>query len=103
MKEELKEIKRIKVLVYEKQTKEGKKFNTYKTVSKNGRLMDVKFRKEVKDLPEKNCFAVIACDNMNIDSNREYPVLWVNAVENYLPLDEVASEANKAKLDAFFD
>lgn len=96
------ETKRIKIMVTEKVTKEGKKFNTYKTTSKNGRLIDVKFRKDVKDLPTKTCYATIDVDCMNLDKNREYPVLWVNDVVGYDELAEVNKEKNKAELDEIF-
>lgn len=97
------ETKKIKILVAEKTTTNGKKFNTYKTTTKNGRLMDVKFRKEVKELPEANCYAVIGIDNMNVDKNREYPVLWVSAIETYESIEANAKADNKKKLDELFD
>lgn len=98
------ETKKIKVIVKAKTTNDGKKsFNTYQTVTKNGRLMELKFRKEVKNLPEATCMAIIECDNMNVDNSREYPCLWVKAVVDYESLEQNASETNKAKLDEFFD
>lgn len=95
--------KKIKIIVAEKQTKDGnKKFNTYKTVTKNGRLIDVKFRKEVKNLPEGTCFAEILVDNMNIDKTRQYPVLWVSAVEGYTSISEDHTEKNRKDIEDFF-
>lgn len=96
------ETKKIKILVQTKKTSEGRSFNAYKTTSKNGRLMDVKFRKEVKELPTENCYAIINVDNMNIDKNREYPVLWVKEVEGYEDLETNSKENNKKVLDEFF-
>lgn len=96
------ETKKIKILVQPRKTKDGRSFDTYKTTSKNGRLMDVKFRKEVKDLPSGNCYAIIDVDNMNIDKNREYPVLWVSQVESYETLENNSKEQNKKVLDEFF-
>ena len=97
------ETKKIQILVSARKTSEGRSFNTYKTTTKNGRLMDVKFRKEVKELPTTNCYAIISVDNMNIDSNRQYPVLWVSAVESYESYEDNSKEQNKKKLDAFFE
>ena len=97
------ETKKIKIKVEEKKTSDGKKFNTYKAVTKNGRLIDAKFRKEVKELPTETCYAVIGVDNMNLDKNKEYPVLWISAVESYESLGEVASENNKKQLDDMFE
>lgn len=96
------EEKKIKIIVTEKTTKDGKKFNTYKTVSKNGRLTDLKFRKEVKDLPTETCYAHILPDNMNIDKTREFPVVWVNKVEAYSNISDAASESNRKAIDEFF-
>ena len=97
------ETKRIKIKVQERKTSNGKSFNTYKAVTKNGRLIDAKFRKEVKELPTEDCYAIIGVDNMNVDKNKEYPVLWISAVEGYESLGEVASENNKKQLEEMFD
>ena len=97
------ETKRIIIKVQERKTSNGKSFNTYKAVTKNGRLIDAKFRKEVKELPTGDCYAVIGVDNMNVDKNKEYPVLWISAVEGYETLGEVASENNKKQLDDMFE
>ena len=40
---------------------------------------------------------------MNVDKNKEYPVLWISAVEGYETLGEVASENNKKQLDDMFE
>ena len=93
------ETKKIKIVVQEKTATNGKKFNTYKTTTKNGRFIDVKFRKEVKNLPVENCYAIINVDAMNVDKNREYPVLWVKDVVGY----EAIETDNKKKLDELFD
>ena len=96
------EEKKIKIIVTEKKTKDGKKFNTYKTVSKNGRLIDAKFRKEVKELPEQTCYAHILVDNMNIDKTREFPVLWISKVEAYSTISDGATEGNRNAINEFF-
>jgi len=97
------ETKRIKIIVGERKTNDGKSFNTYKAVTKNGNLIDCKFRKVVKNLPEKTCYAIIGVDNMNIDKSKEYPVMWVNAVEGYEDIAEVTAEKNKKVIDDYFD
>lgn len=96
------ETKKIQILVTPRKTSEGRSFNTYKTTTKNGRLMDVKFRKEVKELPTTNCYAIIGVDNMNVDANRQYPLLWVSAVESYESYKDNSKEQNKKKLDEMF-
>ena len=98
------ETKKIKITVAERKTNDGKKsFNTYKTVTKNGRTMDVKFRQEVKILSTENCYAIIDVDKMNVDKNREYPVLWVSEVVGYESLAEGNVERNRTQINELFD
>lgn len=97
------ETKKIKITVAEKTTADGKKFNTYKATTKNGRLIDCKFRKEVKNLPEKTCYAIINVDDMNVVRNTEFPVMWVKAVQSYEDLTEVSAERNRKAIDELFD
>ena len=97
------ETKKIEIIVEEKKTSEGKKFNTYKTFTKNGRKIDVKFRKEVKNLPTENCFATIEVDSMNVDKSKRFPVLWVSEVVGYDSVDEVRKESQKKVIDELFD
>lgn len=100
------ETKKIEILIEErKTTKEGKekKFNTYKTFSKNGRKMDVKFRSEVKNLPTEHCMAVINVEDMNIDNSGRFPVLWVKAVQSYESIEQARKDNNKKKIDEYFD
>lgn len=96
------ETKKIEILIEERKTAEGKKFNTYKTFSKNGRKMDVKFRAEVKNLPTEHCAAIIDVDDMNIDNSGRFPVLWVKAVQSYESIEEARKENNKKKIDEYF-
>lgn len=96
------ETKKIKILVAERKSAKGS-FNTYKTTTKNGRLMDVKFRKEVKELPTENCYAIINVDDMNVDSNRQYPVLWVSAVQGYESFEDNSKENNRKKINEMFE
>lgn len=100
------ETKKIQIVVTEKTvTKEGKeiKFNTYKTRTKNGRILDVKFRKEVENLPAENFSAIICVDDMNY-ADGDYPVLWVKAVQSFEEYKTLtAKEINKKKIDELFD
>lgn len=97
------ETKRIKITVATKKTADGREFNTYKATTKNGRLIDVKFRKEVKNLPEKTCYAIINVDDMNVVRNTEFPVMWVKAVQGYESLDDVSTEQNRKVINDMFD
>ena len=96
------ETKKIKITVAQRKTANGKVFNTYKATTKNGNLIDCKFRKDVKELPEKTCYAIIGVDDMNIDRNKEYPVMWVSAVQGYEDLAEVSAERNRKVIEDYF-
>jgi len=91
-----------KIIVKQASTKEGKKFNTFKTTTKNGRLIDVKFRQTVKNIPDKNCYVIVPDDKCHLNASLEYPVLWIEEVAEIKALDEMTAEANKKKLDEWF-
>ncbi|MBO5712588.1 MAG: hypothetical protein J6R88_00075 [Clostridia bacterium] len=97
------ETKKIKVIVSQRQTKDGKKFNAYETLDKKGNKMTLKFTQAVKDLPERTCYANVNVDDMNVDRRKEYPVVWVKAVDSYEELAEVSAENNKKVIDELFD
>lgn len=96
------ETKRIEVRVQEKKTAEGRKFLTYSTYSKNGRKTEVKFRKEVPNLPTKDCFIVVNVDDMNLNTSGRFPVLWVKAIQAVEDYETANAELNKKKLDEYF-
>lgn len=96
------ETKKLKVRVTERTTKEGRKFNTYTTFSKNGRKTELKFRKDVKVLPEKDCYIEVAVEAMNLNTSGEYPVLWVEDVIAILDSKEVNAESNAKKINDYF-
>lgn len=97
------ETKKIKVTVSPKKTADGRSFNTYKTYSKNGRAIELKFRKDVKNVPEKNCFIVCDVDDMSLNTSGEYPVLWVRAIQSIEDLETATAESNRKKINEFFD
>lgn len=76
-----KEIKIRVIEVKEITTKNGNKFNAYKTVDKRGKKLDLRFTKEVTLLPKKPCTIIVDDDKCNVSTNREYPVLWVQEVK----------------------
>lgn len=91
------ETRELKITVTEKATKEGRKFNTYKTYSKNGRPTEVKFRKDVTDLPKKTGFYTFDEEALNLNTTGEYPVLWIRS--NPVSFREIgeATEESAAK------
>lgn len=96
------ETKKLKIRVTEKATADGRKFNTFKTFSKNGRATEVKFRKEVKNVPEKDCFIVVDVDDMNLNTANEFPVVWIKAIQAIEDLETGSAEANRDKINDYF-
>lgn len=85
-------LKEVKVKVYHKQTKDGKKFDTYRAVQKDGKLIDCKFRKDVKVLPTEDCIIVVKVKNMNISYSKEYPALWMAEIEDIKPIEKLSKQ-----------
>lgn len=62
-------------------TKDGKKFKAYKTIGKGGRKMDVRFVRDCNNVPTEPCVVVVNEENCNVDTTRQYPILWIKTVE----------------------
>lgn len=97
------ETKKIKIYVTERKTADGRTFNTFHTFSKNGRRTDVKFRKTVKQIPDKNCYVVCDIEAMNLNTSGEYPVLWLKDVVAIESMVEATAESNKKKIQEYFE
>lgn len=100
----LKEIKiKVKEIEIKKGPNKGKKFDSYRAVQKDGKLIDCRFRQEVKDLPTEDCYIVVDVDNMNYDRSREFPRLWIHAIEEIKQLtDGMNRDTEKAIIDEMF-
>lgn len=73
--------RRFKIIeVKEVTTKDGKKFKAYKTIGKGGRKMDVRFVRDCKNVPTEPSVIVVNDGNCNVDTTRQYPILWVKDV-----------------------
>lgn len=90
--------RRIKIKVATRKTKDGREFTVYKAVTKNGALMDAKFRKEVKNIPTEDSWVTIPDGGMNISRKDEYPKLWISAVTKVEPVALTFSRDNAAEL-----
>lgn len=91
---------RFKIIeVTDVQTKDNppRKFKAYKTVDKSGRKMDVRFTHDCSNVPTEVCTIVCIKDNCNVDTRRQYPILWVKEVEEILPIER------KSNVNDFFD
>lgn len=62
-------------------TKDGKKFKAYKTIGKGGRKMDVRFVRDCNNVPTEPCVVIVNEENCNVDTTRQYPILWIKSVE----------------------
>lgn len=82
----------VKVIVREEKTKDGKTFNAFKVVETNGKLVDCRFRKEVKNVPTETCIMVVKKDDIYLDSKRIYPCYWVKAIQELKPIERTSKE-----------
>lgn len=86
------EIVRVKEIKYNNTA-----FLAFQAVDKNGKLIDVKFCKGCANVPKEPCIIVVKSDNMNVDTRRRYPCLWVKQVEEIKPI-----VYNNSSLDEYF-
>ena len=57
---------------------DGKTFDAFKT--QFGRLnVDVKFTKNCKDVPKKSGYCQFDAERLNINTQKDYPVIWIKA------------------------
>lgn len=70
-------------------TKSGSTFTGYKAVTKDGRKIDCRFTRAVDPnmLPQQPCYIIVDDGMANVDTNREYPVLWVKKVTAIEPFE----------------
>lgn len=94
----------IRIIAEERETNDGsRKFKVFKAVQKDGSLMDTRFTMNCKNKPEKSCTIVVLPENANIDKNRQYPILWIKAVEEIKTIDTSKfAEANAEELAELF-
>ena len=78
-------------------TKDGKKFNAYKTLANGGRKMDVRFVRNCKNVPSEPCVIVCNEDDCNVDTTRQYPILWIKEVLEIKPFER------KNNVSEYFD
>ena len=78
-------------------TKDGKKFKAYKTIGKGGRKMDVRFVRDCNNVPTEPCVVVVNEENCNVDTTRQYPILWIKSVER------IEGFERKNNTSAYFD
>jgi len=72
------------VKIEQRKTKDGKKtFTVHKTVDEQtGKLLDVKFTQAVADVPKQRGTLY---GEGNVDWNRQFPCVWVKAIDKFEP------------------
>ena len=94
----MEETKTFKIIeVKEIVTKDGKKFNAYKTLGKGGKKIDVRFVKDCNNIPTEPCEIHVLAENCNVDSSRQYPILWIKQIESVTPIER------KSNIGDYFD
>ena len=70
-------------------TKTGSTFTAYKAVTKDGKKIDCRFTRAVDPemLPQQPCYIIVDDNAANVDTNRQYPVLWVKAITAIEPFE----------------
>lgn len=76
--------------------KDGTSFIAYKGLTKKG-WYDLKFRKEVEEVPEMSCYIYVKKENVNVNRTQKFPVIWVKAIEK---IEELKFEQ---KVEDYFD
>lgn len=79
-------------------TKDGRTFDAYETIGKNGTRINVKFRKEVKNVPTEDSCIIVPVDKMNYARNTIYPTIWVHEITSVIPA-ESEKQVDKALLE----
>ena len=78
-------------------TKEdGTTFLAFKGLTKKG-WYDLRFRKEAENVPEMSCFIYVKKENLNVNRQQRFPVIWVKTVER---IEELKFEQN---IDDYFE
>ena len=76
---------KLRVRVKRITTKDGRTFNAYETIGKNGTRINIKFRKEVKNLPSEDSYIIVPVEKMNYAKNTIYPTIWVHEIIDLIP------------------
>ena len=79
---------KLRVRVKRISTKDGRAFDAYETIGKNGVRINVKFRKEVKNVPSEDCYIIVPIEKINYAKNTIYPTIWVHEISKVIPLED---------------
>lgn len=83
----------------------GTKFWGYKTVLKNGKFVNLKFRQSCPNPPTEKGFIEVPIDEISIDTSRRYTTVWIGDILNFYKEDpnktEKIAKNRKAVEEAF--
>ena len=71
----------VKTVRYAGEEKE-ESFLAYKGFTKKG-WIDLKFTKDVENVPTKNGFIYVENENVNVNRTGRFPVIWVKKIEKF--------------------
>ena len=76
-------MKKLNIIKRTVTTKKGKSFDTFRVLTKRGKLVDLHFRKGV-ELPQESCIAYVEDKDFNTNiSATGYPECWIKGVDHY--------------------
>lgn len=76
----------LRVKIFERQTRDGKKFNVYKAILDNKRYCDLSFTMDCTEVKAKYDFVLVE-PYVNIDTNRLYPRIYVMDYKGVINFD----------------
>ena len=85
-------MKTFEIKVIERKNHETEEiFNSYQALTKNGRWMDLRFTKDVKEelRPTHNCKISVEEGKISVDRTRKFPICWVSEIASIEEFDKV--------------
>lgn len=80
------EISSVKEVEIKDENGKTKKFLAYKAVTKQNKLIDLKFTRDcVGIIPKSAGYIYVPYDGYNVQTNTKYPAVWVKEVWDYEP------------------
>lgn len=86
------ELIKIEITAKEVTKKDGTTFLSFKGLTLKG-WYDLRFRKEVENVPEMSCIIYVKRENVNVNRQQKFPVIWIKAIEK---VEELKFEQNIA-------
>ena len=71
--------------------KDGCKFLYYITKGSDGVWYNVKFRRSVKNVPDKGGTLYIKSDKLSVDRRGEFPVVWIHEIADFEPYNPIGN------------